>query len=55
MAAFITALAVGAYLTAGWIHHKTFRSPNDVTAPYRKGIEAGGGGADTSAHRAGGH
>ena len=35
-AAFITALAVGAFITAGLIHRATFRSPNDVTAEYRK-------------------
>ncbi len=54
MALFITALAVGAYLTAGLIHRKTFRSPNDVSAPYRKGPSVVEG-SDTSAHRAGGH
>lgn len=36
MALFITALAVGAFTTAGLIHKKTFRSPTDVTAQYRK-------------------
>jgi hypothetical protein len=47
-ALFITALAVGAFVTAGLIHKRTFRSPNDVTAEYRKEtIEA----ADTSAHK----
>jgi hypothetical protein len=39
MALFITALAVGSFVTAGLIHKRTFHSPNDVTAPYRK--EAG--------------
>lgn len=34
-ALFITALAVGAFVTAGLIHRATFRSPNDVTAEYR--------------------
>jgi hypothetical protein len=48
MALFITALAVGSFLTAGLIHKRTFRSPNDVTAEYRKErIE----GADTSSHK----
>lgn len=41
VALFITALAVGAFATAGLIHKRTFRSPNDVTAQYRK--EAGAG------------
>ena len=27
---------VGAFATAGVIHKRTFRSPNDVTAQYRK-------------------
>ena len=36
MALFITALAFGAFATAGLIHKRTFRSPNDVTAAYRK-------------------
>jgi len=35
-ALFITALAVGLFVTAGLIHKATFRSPNDVTAQYRK-------------------
>lgn len=35
-AIFITALAVGSFVTAGLIHKRTFRSPNDVTAQYRK-------------------
>jgi len=39
IAIFVTALAVGAFVTAGVIHNRTFRSPNDVTAQYRK--EAG--------------
>ena len=38
-AAFITALAFGSFALAGYIHKKTFRSPNDVLAPYRKGEE----------------
>lgn len=53
-ALFITALAVGAFVTAGLIHRATFRSPNDVTAEYRRqdtGIE----GADTSAKAPVGH
>ena len=40
-AAFITALAFGSFALAGFIHKKTFRSPNDVTAQYRKGEEHG--------------
>ena len=40
-AAFITALAFGSFAMAGYIHKKTFRSPNDVSAPYRKGEEHG--------------
>ena len=36
-ALFITALAVGSFVLAGVIHKRTFRSPNDVTAEYRKG------------------
>ena len=39
IAIFVTALVVGAFVTAGVIHNRTFRSPNDVTAQYRK--EAG--------------
>ena len=41
-AAFITALAFGSFALAGYIHKKTFRSPNDVSAPYRKGGEEHG-------------
>ena len=48
MALFITALAVGSFLTAGLIHKRTFRSPNDVTAEYRKERNEG---ADTSSHK----
>jgi hypothetical protein len=40
-AAFITALAFGSFALAGFIHKKTFHSPNDVSAPYRKGEEHG--------------
>jgi hypothetical protein len=36
VALFITALAVGSFVMAGVIHKRTFRSPNDVTAEYRK-------------------
>jgi hypothetical protein len=36
IAIFITALAVGSFVTAGLIHKRTFRSPNDVTAEYRR-------------------
>jgi len=35
-ALFITALVVAAFVTAGLIHKKTFRSPRDVTAEYRR-------------------
>jgi hypothetical protein len=54
-AAFITALAFGSFAMAGYIHKRTFRSPNDVSAPYRKGEEHGakpgekGEGKDTGA------
>ena len=41
-AAFITLLAFGSFALAGYIHMKTFKSPNDVTAPYRKGGEEHG-------------
>ena len=46
VALFVTALVAGAFLTAGMIHKRTFRSPRDVTAEYRKqekpkGAEAG--------------
>lgn len=40
-ALFITALAFGSFAMAGFIHKKTFRSPNDVSAPYRKGEDHG--------------
>ena len=43
MALFITALAVGSFVMAGVIHKRTFRSPNDVTAEYRKDAPAGEG------------
>lgn len=33
IAAFVTALAVGAFVAAGVIKSRTFHSPNDVTAP----------------------
>jgi hypothetical protein len=36
VAMFITLLVVGAFATAGFIHKKTYRSPRDVTASYRK-------------------
>jgi hypothetical protein len=36
VALFITALVVGAFTTAGLIHKKTYRSPRDVTAEYRR-------------------
>jgi hypothetical protein len=50
IAIFITALAVGSFVTAGVIHKRTFRSPTDVSASYRK--EGKAEGADTSAHKA---
>ena len=49
MALFITALAVGAFATAGMIHKRTFRAPTDVTATYRR--EGNPEGSDTSAHK----
>jgi hypothetical protein len=36
VALFIILLVVGAFGTAFWIHKSTYRSPRDVTAPYRK-------------------
>lgn len=58
MALFITALAFGAFAAAGMYHRQIFRSPNDVTAEYRKegagaghGPAAGPEGKDTSAHK----
>lgn len=33
MAGFITALAVGSFLLAGYIKKQTYRSPNDALAP----------------------
>lgn len=52
MALFITALAVAAFVGAGMLHKSTFRSPNDVTADYRK-QDSGHEGADTSSHKSG--
>ena len=49
-ALFVTALAVGSFVTAGLIHKRTFRSPNDVTAQYRKQAP-GKEGADTASHQ----
>ena len=41
-AIFITLLAVGAFVTAGVIHNRTYRHPRDVTADYQKdGAEHG--------------
>ena len=51
-ALFITALAVGSFVGAGMLHRATFRSPNDVTAPYKKQA-AGAEGADTSSKPSG--
>ena len=53
VALFITALAVGSFITAGVIHKKTFRSPRDVTAEYKK--EKTGVGAETGAETKSGH
>jgi hypothetical protein len=36
IAIFITALAVGSFVTAGLIHKRIFREPTDVMADYRK-------------------
>jgi hypothetical protein len=36
VALFIILLVVGAFGTAFWIHKSAYRSPRDVTAPYRK-------------------
>lgn len=57
MAIFITALAVGSFVTAGIIHKKTFRSPNDVTAQYRKekGEEHGAAPAAAGEHKEAAH
>ena len=54
LAIFITALAFGAFAAAGMYHKRTYRSPNDVTAAYRKegaghGPAASPEGKDTSA------
>ena len=35
IALLITALAVGSFVTAGVIHKRTFRSPNDVSGNIR--------------------
>ena len=50
MAAFITALVLAAFATAGFIHIKTFRHPRDTTAEYRK--EKGHGAEGTTAEPA---
>ena len=52
IAIFITALVVASFVGAGMIHRATFRSPNDVTAEYRK-QDAGTEGADTSSAKTG--
>jgi hypothetical protein len=49
IALLITALAVGSFVTAGVIHRRTFRSPNDVTASYRKDSPAAEGHDSASA------
>jgi hypothetical protein len=51
---FITALAVGSFVTAGLIHKKTFRSPNDVRAEYRK-EKTGVGGTESASETKAGH
>ena len=51
VALLITLLAVGGFAGAGLLHRATFRSPNDVTAPYKK-QEPGSEGADTAAGKA---
>lgn len=48
IALFVTALAVGSFVMAGVIHKRTFRSPNDVTADYRK-EKSEAGGAESAA------
>jgi hypothetical protein len=50
IALFVTLLAVGSFVTAGVIHKRTFRSPNDVSAQYRKEKVEG---ADTASKRTG--
>ena len=52
-ALFITALAVGSFVTAGLIHKKIFRSPNDVRASYRKEKTGVGGTESASETKAG--
>ena len=52
MALFITALAVGSFVAAGLYHKRTFRSPNDVTAQYRKDAP-GAEGHDTASVKTG--
>jgi hypothetical protein len=54
IALFITALAVGSFVTAGLIHKKTFRSPNDVSAEYRK-EKTGVGGTESASETKAGH
>jgi hypothetical protein len=54
VALFITALVAGAFFTAGMIHKKTFRSPRDVTAEYRK-EKTGVGGTGASGESKAGH
>ena len=53
-AIFITALAFGSFALAGVIHKRTFRSPNDVTAEYRK-EGAGAGHAPAAGEAKTGH
>jgi hypothetical protein len=53
VALFITALAVGSFVTAGLIHKRTFRSPNDVTADYQKEGAAAPGHDSASATKTG--
>ncbi|HUQ81684.1 MAG TPA: hypothetical protein VM076_11120 [Gemmatimonadaceae bacterium] len=57
VAIFITALAVGSFALAGFIHKRTFRSPNDVTAQYRKEKSGEHGAAEPAGaeHKAAAH
>jgi hypothetical protein len=53
IALFITALVIGSFVTAGLIHKRTFRSPNDVRASYRKEKTGVGGTESASETKAG--
>jgi hypothetical protein len=54
IALFIALLAVGAFVGAGMLHRSTFRSPNDVTAEYRR-QSTGAEGVDTASQSRSGH